>query len=386
MLFPDGASATVASLAAFGSQTVTLAIALDASLTEMQLLDLTVTVANEAACTTSVAQVLTPRIHADEKVASTATETVEANAPPWGKTGAGADNVWSRAELTPGSHAFHGRDSGSISDTQLVSPPLQVSATGDFQIAFDHAFSFEFSEGITWDGGVIEISSDDGATWRDISTLADPGYNGTLPAEFGNPIGGRPGYGNVNAAYPNMDHVALNLGTALAGQTVRLRFRIGTDAAVNAPGWTIDNLALQGIDNLPFTAVAAHTGNCQVPPIARAGRDRTVRSGADVILNGSESSDPNGDPITFLWTQIGGPAVAILNPTSAVAAFKAPSVSQDRTLTFQLQVSDPTSSSTDTVKIKVQRRKGHHLHGDPIEEPVSTSAPRPTLGDDPLPR
>jgi hypothetical protein len=259
-----------------------------------------------------------------------------------------------------------------VSDTQLVSPPLRVNASGDFQIAFDHAYSFEFSEGFYWDGGVLEISSDDGATWRDVSTLVDPGYVGVLTGDSGNPLGGRLAYGNQNAAYPATDRVSLNFGAALAGQTVRLRFRIGTDASVNAPGWTIDNLVVTGIDNKPFTAVVPHAGNCQAPPVARAGRDRTVPSGADVILDGSASKDPNGDPITFLWTQTGGNPVKLLNPTSPVAAFKAPRVSRDRTLTFQLKVSDPYGSSTDSVKIKVRARRGNAVD-DPTEgtDPVS---------------
>jgi hypothetical protein len=377
--FPGGATATLAGIAPFGTQSATLEIALSTTITEVGLLNLTVTVANDSACVTSVAEVRNPRIHADEVKEATATEDAEANAPPWAKTGAGADNVWSRAELVPGSHALHGKDSGSISDTQLVSPPLKVSASGDFQVAFDHAYDFELSDGIYWDGGVIEISTDDGATWLDISTLVNPGYTGVLTGQSGNPMGGRMAYGGQNAAYPASDRVSLNFGPALAGQTVRLRFRIGTDAAVSGPGWTIDNIAVSGIDNKPFTAVVTHAGKCQVPPVARAGRDRTVNSGADVILDGSASSDANGDPLTFLWTQTGGNPVKLLNPNAAVAAFRAPVVSRERTLTFRLTVSDPQGSSSDSVKIKVRPRK-HRLHGEPTDDPDTGAGPGLGIG------
>jgi hypothetical protein len=366
VLFPEGATLTLPSIPAFGSQTATLKIAVDSTVTETAVMSLTVTVANDSACTTSVAEVRTPRIHADEKRESARTDDVEASASPWAKTGAGADTVWARAALSPGSHAWKGANRGSVSDTQLVSPPLQVSEGGSLQIAFDHAYSFEFSEAVYWDGGVIELSSDDGATWQDVSTLVDPGYTGTVTGESGNPLRGRRVYGGQNAAFPNLDRVTLDFGTALAGQTVRLRFRIGTDASVGGPGWTIDNIAVQGIDNQPFTTVGPHTGNCQAPPIAEAGPDRGVPSGADVILDASASSDPNGDPLSFLWTQVSGPAVTIFHPEAPVAAFKAPVLSRAGLLVFQVQVSDRHGAATDTVTIKVRRQR---VHGEPDDEP-----------------
>jgi len=43
-----------------------------------------------------------------------------------------------------------------------------------------------------------------------------------------------------------------------------------------------------------------------LPPTANAGPDQTVEctspSGANVMLDGSASSDPNGDALTFTWT------------------------------------------------------------------------------------
>jgi hypothetical protein len=356
VVFPEGPTITVPDVAAFGSQSVTVNIALADSVSEVGVLDLTVTATNDAACVTTVTEVLATSINVDEVPASSATEDVEANAPPWSKTGAGADNVWSRATANPPNHAFLGANSEALSDTQLVSPPINVSATGNFQISFDHAFSFEFSSGTFWDGGMIEISADDGATWQDISAFASPGYNATVTDVADNPLAGRAGFGSTNASFPATDKVTLDLGAALAGQTVRIRFRIGTDSSVGAPGWLIDNIALVGAGNTPFIGVVPHAGNCQVPPVASAGTDRTVNGRADVILDASGSDDANDDPLTFLWTQTAGPPVSLLNQSSAVAAFRAPQVRRRTVFTFQVQVSDPTGSSTDSVDVTVRNR------------------------------
>jgi len=42
---------------------------------------------------------------------------------------------------------------------------------------------------------------------------------------------------------------------------------------------------------------------------ANAGSDQTVESGAIVQLDGSASSDPSGDTLTYQWTQTRGPPV-----------------------------------------------------------------------------
>jgi hypothetical protein len=148
--------------------------------------------------------------------------------------------------------------------------------------------------------------------------------------------------------------VVLNLGTALAGKTVLLRFRIGTDEAAPGGGWILDNIAFTGLTNKPFTTVVKHRFLCQEPPIAVAGQDRTVGAGDDVILDASASSDPNGDPLTFLWTQSSGPKVTIFNPTQAVAAFRAPLVKKSTLLIFQVAVSDGDETTYDIVKIRVK--------------------------------
>ena len=54
-------------------------------------------------------------------------------------------------------------------------------------------------------------------------------------------------------------------------------------------------------------------------PVAEAGPDQTVDEGAEVFLDGAASSDPNGDPLSYEWEQIGGPTVTLSDPDGRAA-------------------------------------------------------------------
>ena len=48
-----------------------------------------------------------------------------------------------------------------------------------------------------------------------------------------------------------------------------------------------------------------------------------------VLLNGSGSHDPDGEPITFEWRQTSGPNVELKSGNASFATFTAPTVSND---------------------------------------------------------
>jgi MYXO-CTERM domain-containing protein len=144
----------------------------------------------------------------------------------------------------------------------------------DFVLSFRHRYHFEFSDGESWDGAVIEVSQDDGVSWVDINTLGDPGYGAVIGSQASNPLGGREGYGNQNPSWPAMESISIDMGTALAGKTVKIRFRIGTDEADSESGWEIDDIGFQGITNSPFSTLSSDSAICTVAPIPDADPDR----------------------------------------------------------------------------------------------------------------
>lgn len=118
--------------------------------------------------------------------------------------------------------------------------------------------------------------------------------------------------------------------------------------------WEID--ADNGdILNAMHVALGHGGGTGNIAPTARAGLDQTVSNlPATVTLNGSSSTDPDGDTLSYQWQQISGPAVTLNNANSAITSFSAGAVSQDEVLVFELTVNDGALNDTDSVQITLK--------------------------------
>jgi hypothetical protein len=131
-------------------------------------------------------------------------------------------------------------DPATISDKQLVSPSIFLIEGGEpVQITFRNNFSFQDS----FDGGVLEISTDGGNTFQDILTVGGfetGGYNGTISSCCGNPLAGRQVWTGSSGGFVT---TTVNLGVKW-GPNMVLRWRMGSDSSVSAEGWRIDSVEI----------------------------------------------------------------------------------------------------------------------------------------------
>ena len=136
------------------------------------------------------------------------------------------------------------------------------------------------------------------------------------------------------------------------------------DPSTRTFGWTPTEAQGPGTYRPSFTVSdgAGGTGSETVyitveevndPPVADAGADRTASADEEVVLAGA-ASDPDEDPLTYLWRQTAGsPAVALANHDTLSPSFTAPRVTANTTLAFSLTVGDGLHNSTDTVLVAV---------------------------------
>jgi len=131
----------------------------------------------------------------------------------------------------------------------LITPEIEIpeSADQDHGVLFTFQHWRDFGDNGLYDGGNVKISVDgpDGP-WELIEPME--GYDGTVPAPFGNPLGGQRAYGGtsdwVNATFD------LN---SFIGETVNIRWDAGTEAwdGLEGEGWRIDDIYMEALVDDP---------------------------------------------------------------------------------------------------------------------------------------
>ncbi len=97
------------------------------------------------------------------------------------------------------------------------------------------------------------------------------------------------------------------------------------------------------------------TGNS--PPVADAGPDLGNVEAGTVTLDGSRSYDPDGDPITYQWTQESGTPVALSAPTAATTTFTA---ALGQAYIFRLTVKDDHGGQ-DSKRVKISTKSADRV-------------------------
>ncbi|MEY3230989.1 MAG: hypothetical protein RL689_1078, partial [Planctomycetota bacterium] len=87
-------------------------------------------------------------------------------------------------------------------------------------------------------------------------------------------------------------------------------------------------------------------------PAVEAGANQTVIEG-EVVTLAATATDPEGQGLTYTWTQVSGPAVTLTGANTATPSFTAPEGLTNSSIVLQCTVSDGTNTTVDTVTVTV---------------------------------
>jgi hypothetical protein len=162
-------------------------------------------------------------------------------------THSGANDLWKRVQrrATSGQTAWYCGNTSNWKyvngvNARLVTPPVRLQRNA--RLTFRHWIRVEMDTGLAghaWDGGVVEISTNNGASYTAIA-----------------PEGGYPYQITPNVQSPFAAHTPCFAGTgewrtavfdlsAYTSRSVRLAFRFGSDLAEVDEGWYVDDVAVE---------------------------------------------------------------------------------------------------------------------------------------------
>ncbi len=166
---------------------------------------------------------------------------------------------------TSGVESLYGDNVGVNAD-QYAEITVIVPA-GQPYLHFRHAFLFDYFP--HFDGGVLEYSTDGGASWIDAGTLIVGGrsYNGVITTLDNNPLASRSAFVTDSHGYVS---TKLDL-LSLVGQTVQFRWRLGTGDTTTGFGWWLDDVRIytcQAVGTLAFSASSYSVAEGDTPATA----------------------------------------------------------------------------------------------------------------------
>lgn len=136
-------------------------------------------------------------------------------------------------------------DPAVLSDKRLDSPQFTFFEGGFVRLTFRHNFNLEASEqnqGLGYDGGVLEVSSDGGNTFQDIlaagGSFVVGGYNRTIATDRGSPIAGRQAWSGNSGGFIT---TVVNVPPFQTPST-KLRWRMASDSTGSGEGWRVDTV------------------------------------------------------------------------------------------------------------------------------------------------
>lgn len=183
----------------------------------------------------------------------------------FGGTGAGG---WGYATgyATSGVRALFSPDPTTVTDRFAARSANVVPADGaTTYLHFRHSFDLERN----YDGGLVEYSTNGGSSWSDAGPLfVNNGYNHT---NSGGPLASRQVFAGESHGFISS---RLDI-SSLAGQNVRVRFRVATDSSVGWLGWHVDDVRIYTCG--PAPVIGGSTWH--------SGGEGTVASATGTVVN-----------------------------------------------------------------------------------------------------
>jgi hypothetical protein len=209
-------------------------------------------------------------------------EDFEGGAPGW--TTGGTASTWqqSSTRANSGDFSYHAINSSSVSDQRLVSPPIDLpTGMNSLNLNFWNYQIIEHrSAGGCWDGAIVEISTNAGATWTQLTSTTHP-YDGPIQSGWSNPLAGLNGW----CGDPRPWHRPVVDLDAWAGETVQFRFRLGTDSTVGREGWYVDDVRVQGCVDAPISVTVGGS----VSGMIGSGLELQNNGGDNLVVNANGS-------------------------------------------------------------------------------------------------
>jgi trimeric autotransporter adhesin len=175
------------------------------------------------------------------------------------------------------------------SNTLWFSGPVpsssQVTSSNTFTILVDRSVPFDFAS-LQWSftAGAPVANAGPDQTVKVKSTVALNGSGSTNPSGIGTLT-----YAWSFVSVPSGSAAAItNPASAMAG------------FVVDAPG--VYQVMLTVSNGVASSSAVMTVSTINSPPVANAGANQTVKVGTTVVLNGSGSSDIDGNPLSYAWT------------------------------------------------------------------------------------
>ena len=243
------------------------------------------------------------------------------------------DYIFNRGRV--GLFGTRGFMDGSVLDSRILGPNLREESYLNIieQVGFSTAF----------------------AAW------GDSWFEGNLGAQFREVESTKAG-GTIRYIHPLTDRLAL---TAEAGVNesyisadnpgrVALGLQFGHWMNPKNYGDDDDRPVPVDVPRIRYEVLTRQIRTGNDAPVADAGPDLIGIEAGPVVLDGSGSSDPDGDPITFQWEQVGGTTVSLSGTNTAQAGFTA---EEGQTYHFRLTVRDDQGGvGTDRVTVNTLDR------------------------------